>query len=57
MYRIKTRKKLKKLYVIILMVVCFSCTKEGRNSSIKNELAKNNPQIEVTTSNEEVQSI
>ena len=50
--RIKAIKKY--IYLVILMLFCFSCTKEERSSAIKNELAKNDSQIEVTTSNEEI---
>jgi hypothetical protein len=40
--------------ILIVLIASFFCTKEERNTVIKNELTKNNPQIEVTTSNEEV---
>ena len=47
-------KKCTNLVILIVLIASFSCTKEERNTVIKNELTKNNPQIEVTTSNEEV---
>ena len=53
MYSERTRKIIKNIFVIILILVCFSCTKEERNTIIKEEIAKNDSQIVETIKNEE----
>ena len=54
MYSERTRKIIKNIFVIILILVCFSCTKEERSTAIKEELSKNDSQIVETIKNEEI---
>ena len=49
-------KKVKKyLYVLLMLVLCFSCTKEKRSEIIKNEVTKNDSHIETNSTNVNVE--